>query len=172
MTNQVVQIEAVWATNVTASTTKLAGTKLLGPTMDKFAQGSFSTATAVSPSDKVEIHLAPSFTILAAAKKAILGLLDARDFLGFQLGHVDGSISDEVFEELAQKYLKPADHSDAELATMTEALAELIREKIDSDVVAVAFNCDIEAAERALLVAARRIAQRDQLLIAAVSSDG
>jgi hypothetical protein len=142
-----------------AFTAQLSATNLQTVSPGPYLQGSFARDAVVTPGEvvKIVIHASPSFEVLAAAKQAIGGLLDSRDFLGIQLSHAGGCVTDDAFELLADKYLHVEQRSEEELATLTLALAQLIGSRIDSDIVSVAFKCDLDTAERALSTAAKRL---------------
>jgi hypothetical protein len=114
-------------------------------------------AVTAASSNIVEIHVSPTFEVLAAAKNALLGLIDARDFLGFQLSQAAGTMPDEAFEALADKYLQTCDWNESRLTDLVEALVHLLGDRVDSDLVSVAFKCEIDVAERALRAAAQRM---------------
>ena len=93
--------------------------------------------------------------LVEAARTALRNLLDARDFLGYQLSHAHGCMTDEQFSELSQDYLSLVQRSDDELTRRTAALVTLLGDRVDSDTVAVAFKCDLDQASRALTTVAR-----------------
>jgi hypothetical protein len=89
--------------------------------------------------------------LLLVAKEAILSLLDERDSLGMQLSHANGDISEEALDELlTARAAKTCAIDPGTLAQKTARLAVLIKDRIDADVVATIFNCDLEQARTAL----------------------
>lgn len=90
--------------------------------------------------------------------EAIQGLLKIRDFLGLQLDHAWGNITDEDFEERAQEYLAVKETGDgAALKDKVKVLSLFLSTPIDSATLAEIFNCRLEDAEVALreLIASR-----------------
>lgn len=76
-------------------------------------------------------------------RDAICALLDDRDFLGYQLSHAKGTLDDEQFKEIADKYLTHVEMDDAALMRKIRALIDLIGDRADSDVIATALRVDI-----------------------------
>jgi hypothetical protein len=100
----------------------------------------------------------------AVAKEALLNLLDARDFLGYQLSYANGGMDKETFDAIAAKYLYSVAPTMGDLADRIEVLLDLLPpERLDADAVSVMLNCGIDQAEGALTIVASRIrAQRSQ----------
>jgi hypothetical protein len=84
------------------------------------------------------------------AQEVIGALLDARDFLGYQLSHANGCMSEVDLNEIADRHLTVRSCTDAELARKTIILAGLIPGRVDVDVVATVFRCEIVQAGRVL----------------------
>lgn len=84
--------------------------------------------------------------------EALYGLLRNRDFLGLQLDHAMGNVSDKVFKKRAAAYLavEPCDAS--VLATKVAILRKLPRSAafFDSETVATMFRCPLSDGEKAL----------------------
>lgn len=99
------------------------------------------------------------------ARKAIIALLDARDFLAYQLSHANGSIDDAELDRIADQYLRHETWNDQALATEVAELAELIPDRLDAEVVSTVFACDPEQASRVLVQVAT--ADTSNLLAAA-----
>jgi len=95
---------------------------------------------------------------LAVVREALLRLLDARDFLGYQLARANGAISGVEFKKIAKRYLREPGKTDADqLREKVHVLTQLIGERVDSDTVAVAFHCHLDEAEAALRHVAREL---------------
>ena len=84
------------------------------------------------------------------AREAILGLLDTRDFMSYQLSHANGGMSDEQLEEIAQEYCRPSTWDLAILQDHVRVLHNLISNRLDADVVSTVFQCSFEEARQAL----------------------
>ena len=92
------------------------------------------------------------------ARAAIVALIDARDFLAYQLSHAQGGMTDEQLDAIADEYLRHETWVDAELQLQIRALAELIPDRLDAETVSTIFACDIEQASRVLASSAERAA--------------
>lgn len=88
--------------------------------------------------------------VLNVVHDAIVGLLDARDFLGYQLAHANGEMDDAELAELSKTYLIECKFTDEQLAERVAVLAAIINERMDADVVATAFRCRYGQAHRVL----------------------
>ena len=100
-------------------------------------------------------------------RRAIVALLDAREFLGYQLTHAQGAIDDAELDDIADKYLRQDSWSDDELANDVAALAEIISDRLDADVISTVFACDPIQAQRVL----KRVAAQDAMrLLSAVEA--
>jgi hypothetical protein len=84
------------------------------------------------------------------ARKAIVALLDARDFLAYQLSHANGGMDDTELEQLAQEYLRREAWDDEQLCDSVAELAELIPDRLDADVIMTVFACNVDQASRVL----------------------
>jgi hypothetical protein len=85
-------------------------------------------------------------------KSTFESLLDIRDFLGYQLDHSLGNLSDEAFDDVVKKYLKKPEPVDSrELIKAVELLEFLTDITFDIDTIADIFNVDIDNAERVRL---------------------
>jgi hypothetical protein len=84
--------------------------------------------------------------------EAIYGLLRTRDFLGIQLDHAWGNISDAEFEERAAPYLAvtPPDHLALARKTCVLATEGRLRPLLDEDTISVMFQCTPADAARAI----------------------
>jgi hypothetical protein len=87
---------------------------------------------------------------VSVAKEVIAQLLRARDFLGYQLSHANGGMTDEQLEEIAEEYLDEANETDEQLAPKVAALLCLIGDRCGAEVVGTVFRCTIEQAARVL----------------------
>ena len=84
------------------------------------------------------------------ARNAILALLEARDFVSYQLSHANGGMSNEQLEEIAQKYCCPSSWDPTVLQDHVRVLHDLIGDRLDADVVSTVFQCSFEEARQAL----------------------
>jgi hypothetical protein len=100
----------------------------------------------------------PPSTTIEVAREALLALLDARDFLGYQLAYSKGLIEKEEFQRIAEPYLKAPEAVDAsELLKKVSALVALIGHRADTETVATVLRCDLDDAADALRGVARSI---------------
>lgn len=98
---------------------------------------------------RIEQSVAPSAR--GVVDEAIQGLLKSRDFLGLQLDHAWGNITDEDFEQRAQAYLAVKEQGDrATLNDKVRILHWYLSVRLDSETVADIFNCRLDDAELAL----------------------
>jgi len=87
--------------------------------------------------------------------EAFQGILSHRDFLGHQLSHAQGIISEEDFEGIKEEYFRNRKSlSVRDLTSKIEVLREVLPE-IDSDIVSAAFQCTIQKAMEALMLPTR-----------------
>ena len=108
----------------------------------------------------------PSQLAMATASEVVHALLDARDFLGYQLARAKGRLSNEEFREIAKKYMVTRRYTDPdELASKTLTLVRLIGARADSDTVSTVFNCEIDEAESALQLVVARLGASSTLLL-------
>ena len=94
------------------------------------------------------------------ARKAIVALLDARDFLAYQLTHANGGMTDEQLDEIAKRYVghnKGLDEEELQAAVVE--LASLISDRLDAEVISTVFSCKINQASRVLIRAATEAAK-------------
>lgn len=84
------------------------------------------------------------------ASEVILSLLDDRDYLGYMVGHARGQIDDTTMEELTSERLQLSDTENAALVHKVAVLAALIGDRIDSELVATVFRCDVIKAIQAI----------------------
>ena len=70
---------------------------------------------------------------------AIRQLLRSRDFLGYQLSHANGSMSDAQFEEVAREHLTPQHVPGLEHRILV--LRELMEDALDSDELGALLGC-------------------------------
>jgi hypothetical protein len=90
---------------------------------------------------------------------ALRSLLDARDFLGYQLSHANGGMSDLELDCVAQRYLRKSSLSTWEENTLKKyvaVLAKLIPNRLDAEVINTIFNYPIELASKILVEGATR----------------
>jgi hypothetical protein len=88
-------------------------------------------------------------------RRALLGLLDAQDFLGYQLTHANGGMSDDQLNGIADEHFaKRALWTEEDIVAVTRELAGLIPDRLDALLVSVITGCDIELASRVLVAGA------------------
>lgn len=88
---------------------------------------------------------------LRVARDAILSLVENRDFLGFQLAHANGAMSDGDMDIIADKFLSgPRVFDETEVARKAAFLAGIVPEKFDAELVSLVFHCELDEAERAI----------------------
>ncbi len=80
------------------------------------------------------------------------------NFLGFQLDHSYGNISDELYYELEDTYFNSRQkYNISDLAEKIITLSKLTNKNYTDDEVAIIFNCDMDQAERAIHYIEERI---------------
>lgn len=85
------------------------------------------------------------------ARRALVALLEARDFLGYQLTHANGGMTDEQLEEIASEYLTPKSaRSDAEVIADARALRAILGARLDIDALSTMLGVPVEQALRAM----------------------
>lgn len=112
------------------------------------------TTTVIVSQTTLHVPARLSPGAFAVARRALVALIDAREFLGYQLSHANGGIDDETLEEFATRYLRHELWDAAKLEEAVEELASLIPDRLDADVVATVFACDVDLASRVLVRAA------------------
>lgn len=99
---------------------------------------------------------------LQVAREAILALLDNRDFLGYQLSHAHGTISDEQMDGIVDEHFsKAGSFKEGDAARKAAFLAGIVPERFDAELLSTVLGCDIEQAEKAIAIAAKNL---DKLL--------
>ena len=88
--------------------------------------------------------------LVRVAKEAINSLLDDRDALGYMIENARGNITDEDLTELLAPIEVITPIEDGALRPKVLALAALVGERIDAELVSVAFRCDFAQADRVL----------------------
>ncbi len=89
--------------------------------------------------------------------KAFFYLLKNREFLGHQLNHKIGNITDEEFENIVQEYLPPAiKYNLDELKSEIQLLMNVSALVFDAEQLSVMFNCEIDDAEQILTALIRK----------------
>ena len=85
-------------------------------------------------------------------RRAILGLLDAREFLGYQLTHANGGMSEDQLNDIADEHFtkREALWTEASIVAVTKELAGLIPDRLDSELISEITGCDISLAARVL----------------------
>ena len=82
----------------------------------------------------------------------ITSLLKSLDFLGYQLDHALGNISDDVFAEVSKKYLIPPQSINKDDLKRQITILQLASSiDYDTEIIAEIFNCDVDQAEDALI---------------------
>lgn len=82
-------------------------------------------------------------------KNAIESLFCKIDFLGYQLDHEFGNISEEEFNNIADDYFNSrAKYEPTILSSYIESISKLTKRNYDEDEVSMLFNCKIEDVER------------------------
>lgn len=82
--------------------------------------------------------------------ETITGLLRIRDFLGLQLDHALGNITDEDFEKQAEEYLRKSDCPEEQIKKKLEVLFQITSQPIDAGLISEIFQCELSQAERIL----------------------
>lgn len=85
----------------------------------------------------------------AFSRRVILALLDHRDLLGYELNHDEGLLETEEYEALVAPLIKEQ-RTEPNLSQLVGQLAELIPDRIDSEICTVVFNVSTEDANKAL----------------------
>lgn len=98
--------------------------------------------TASEFMDKLSVALAlATGEVRAVLDETILGLLRSRDFLGLQLNHEWGNITDGAFRELADRYLETKESGpEAGLERKIAILLANVSADLDAEVIADIFN--------------------------------
>lgn len=103
--------------------------------------------------------------VLDVARKVIIALIDARDFLGYQLSHAKGMIPDDEMAKITRLYTanlrvpKDPQQVAADLAVI-EGLMETKGFSLDVDLVATMFRCTADVAIEAIEHHKRRVAEQ------------
>lgn len=85
-------------------------------------------------------------------RRALVALLNSRDFLGYQLTHANGGMSDEELEGIADEFFHTNEiWSEPDIRAVSKELARLIPDKLDSEILSTVTNCDITLASRILV---------------------
>jgi len=87
----------------------------------------------------------PSLEALPVLDEAIRGLIKSRDFLGLQLNHAWGNLSDAEFERESLRYLDPPLPDPALEAKVAQLLVNTTAD-IDEELVSCIFHCPLEQA--------------------------
>lgn len=87
---------------------------------------------------------------LATLREVILGLIAAREQLGFELAHAEGLMSDETLDDVLKGYLALVPVNLVDLVEKARILHWIVPEKFDSELVQVVFKCSPELAARAV----------------------
>ena len=91
-------------------------------------------------------------------RDAIIGLLNHREFLGYQLSHAHGYMTDEELSKISDEYFAGRKvWPQVELVLRAKVLAELLDGELDSDVFSTMFNIDLCESSEAMLVAAKEM---------------
>jgi len=85
-------------------------------------------------------------------REVIVALLDARDFLAYQITHAKGHMTDKQLDEIATQYLKCKTYTIEDLKKRVDVLRSLIGDKVDVDVISTVFQCDYKQAIEVLNV--------------------
>jgi hypothetical protein len=83
-------------------------------------------------------------------REVITALLDARDFLGYQLAHANNCMTDKQLDEIAEQYLKRKTYTIEDLRERIRVLKSLIGDRVDADVISTVFRCDYEKVYKAI----------------------
>ncbi|MBM3983055.1 MAG: hypothetical protein FJ304_22835 [Planctomycetes bacterium] len=95
---------------------------------------------------------------LEVAREALFSLLENRDFLGYQLAHANGSLSDQEMDAIADAFFGTAPVFDeSAVARKAAFLAGIIQERLDPELVSTVFRCELGQAERAIAIATKNI---------------
>lgn len=92
---------------------------------------------------------------IAVGKEAIVALIKARDFLGYQLSFANGAMTETQLNECADEYLDyDVDHSIESIARKTAYLSMLLGAEhcalVDAELVSTLFKCELDVAEASL----------------------
>jgi len=83
--------------------------------------------------------------------KTFSSLLLNRDFLGHQLNHYIGNITEDEFNSIIDQYLMPKNIYDINnLYAEIRLLMNITKLTFDSDQISILFNCEIDDAENAI----------------------
>lgn len=83
-------------------------------------------------------------------KDAIINLLRARDFLGHQLSHAFGFITDVDLDVIAEKYCYPNEKTIHELKHRATTLLHILGDKLDLDNLSIMLGCSLDEARTTL----------------------
>jgi hypothetical protein len=90
----------------------------------------------------------------AVVEEAIRALLDARDFLGYQLSHANGNMTDAELDEIADEYLHPpVKRIPGDLRERIRVLKAVLgysADRLDSEAISLIFRCTLDDAMTAL----------------------
>jgi hypothetical protein len=126
-----------------------------------------NTKVIISRGD-IAIETSPSILSIYAANKVVNRispvinktfsyLLRNREFLGHQLSHKIGNLTDEAFEKIIQEYLPPTiKYNLDELKDEIKLLMDVSALVFDAEQLSVMFNCEIDDAEQILTAMVRR----------------
>lgn len=90
-------------------------------------------------------------TVAEVIQEALEAMLDARDFLGLQLSHAQGTITDEAFEEHALPHLKRQIENEygPSLVHRARVLAAVLPAgRLDADCLSILLRCDFLVAQQ------------------------
>lgn len=94
-------------------------------------------------------------TVESVFRLSLRNLLDARDFLGYQLSHANGGMTDDEMEKISSKYLRNSLLGSAweenTLKTYVAVLARLIPDRLDAEVINTIFHYPVELASKLLV---------------------
>lgn len=84
----------------------------------------------------------------ASVKRAIEGLLRIRDFMGLQLNHAWGNMTDEEFNEASEEYLSRQETANKESVERdVRRLLAIVDLKLDSETISDIFDCTLDDAD-------------------------
>lgn len=95
-------------------------------------------------------------------RRALVALLDSRDFLGYQLTHANGGMSDQDLNEIAEDFFSKHEAWDeADIRAVSKELARLIPDRLDFVLLATVTNCGISLASRIIVEGAEAEVQEE-----------
>lgn len=90
-------------------------------------------------------------TVESVVNEVVQALVKSREFLGIQLDHARGNISDDYFHKYTNKWLERKENTDLnELKEKITILYSILKQPLDSEILSVAFNYSIYDIDEAI----------------------